>query len=171
MGLLVRNLQSVAPLRRARLRRDAGILTHIAGVQRFELGLICLDNRRIQRLNRIYRRCDRPTDVLSFPFHEDVRPGKLPCALHRDEYNLGDIFLGVEFVMGQCRDSSQDFHDTLTLSVCRQVVTAHGICHLLGYRHDTEEEWNEMQERESYILSEFNRLTGNKLEPLSKRCS
>lgn len=25
-----------------------------------------------------------------------------------------------------------------------QVVTAHGICHLLGYRHETEEEWNEV---------------------------
>ena len=25
-----------------------------------------------------------------------------------------------------------------------QVVTAHGICHLLGYRHETEEEWTEV---------------------------
>lgn len=25
-----------------------------------------------------------------------------------------------------------------------QVVTAHGICHLLGYRHETQEEWTEV---------------------------
>lgn len=26
-----------------------------------------------------------------------------------------------------------------------QVVTAHGICHLLGYRHESEEDWNEVR--------------------------
>uniref|UniRef100_UPI003AB00EF3 endoribonuclease YbeY-like isoform X4 n=1 Tax=Centroberyx gerrardi TaxID=166262 RepID=UPI003AB00EF3 len=53
----------------------------------------------------------------------------------------------------------------------KDVVTAHGICHLLGYRHETEEEWTEMLQRESYILNEYNRLTGRQLEPLTKRCS
>ncbi|KAG1925495.1 endoribonuclease YbeY [Pimephales promelas] len=163
MGLVLRNLQTVVPLRRARMRKDVEILRHIFGVQRFDMGIICVDNRRIQRINRVYRRRDRPTDVLAFPFYEDLRPGKLPCVLQRDEYNLGDIFLGVECVMQQCRETSQDLHQTLT------VVTAHGICHLLGYRHETEEDWNEMQQKESYVLSEFNRLTGSRLEPLTKR--
>ncbi|XP_035532666.1 endoribonuclease YbeY-like [Morone saxatilis] len=95
----------------------------------------------------------------------DLRPGKLPCPLHRDELNLGDIFLGVEFVMKQCQRDSLDLHGALT------VITAHGICHLLGYRHETEEEWTEMLQRESYILSEYNRLTGRHLEPLTKRCT
>lgn len=26
-----------------------------------------------------------------------------------------------------------------------QVVAAHGICHLLGYRHETDEEWDEVK--------------------------
>lgn len=95
---------------------------------------------------------------------QDLRPGKLPSPLHRDELNLGDIFLGVEFVMKQCQEESLDFHGTLT------GVTAHGICHLLGYRHETEEEWTEMLQREQYILSEYKRLTGRRLEPLMKRC-
>ncbi|XP_051762675.1 endoribonuclease YbeY isoform X1 [Ctenopharyngodon idella] len=165
MGVVLRNLQNVVPLRRARLRKDVEILRHIFGVQKFDLGIICVDNRKIQRLNHIYRKRNQPTDVLSFPFYEDLRPGKIPCVLQRDEYNLGDIFLGVEYVMQQCKETSQDLHQTLT------VVTAHGICHLLGYRHESEEDWNEMQEKESYILSEFNRLTGSRLEPLTKRCS
>jgi len=46
---------------------------------------------------------------------QDLRPGKLPCVLQRDEYNLGDIFLGVECVMQQCRETSQDLHQTLTV--------------------------------------------------------
>ncbi|KAF7658151.1 hypothetical protein LDENG_00016700 [Lucifuga dentata] len=166
MGVVLRNLQKVVPLRRARLRRDVETLRHILGIKKFDLGIICVDNRRIQQINYTYRKKNVPTDVLSFPFHEDLRPGKLPCPLHRDELNLGDIFLGVEFVMKQCQeDETLDLHGALT------VITAHGICHLLGYRHETEEEWTEMLQRESYILSEYNRLTGRHLESLTKRCS
>lgn len=50
-------------------------------------------------------------------FLKDLRPDKLPCALHRDEYNLGDIFLGVEYVMKRCEERSTDFHGTLTVSI------------------------------------------------------
>ncbi|XP_076016656.1 endoribonuclease YbeY [Genypterus blacodes] len=165
MGLVLRNLQKVVPIRRARLRRDVDTLRHILGIQKFDLGIICVDNRRIQELNQLYRKKNSPTDVLSFAFHENIRPGKMPRHLHRDELNLGDIFLGVEFVMKQCEEDLLDFHGALT------VITAHGICHLLGYRHETSEELTEMLQKESYILSEYNRLTGRQLEPLTKLCS
>ncbi|KAM6955728.1 endoribonuclease YbeY [Lycodopsis pacificus] len=165
MGVVLRNLQKVVPLRRARLRKDVDTLRHILGIHKFDLGIVCVDNHRIQQINKIYRKKNVPTDVLSFPFYEDLRPGKLPCPLHRDELNLGDIFLGVEFVMKQCKEDSLDLHGALA------VITAHGICHLLGYRHETEEEWTEMLQKESYILNEYNRLTGRHLEPLMKRCS
>ncbi|KAI5623739.1 putative ribonuclease isoform 1 [Silurus asotus] len=165
MVLLLRNLQNVVPIRRARLRKDVETLKRILGVQRFDMGIVCVDNRKIQHINNIYRKRNMPTDVLSFPFYEDLKPGRLPCTLHRDEYNLGDIFLGVEYVMQQCQERSCDFQGTLT------VIAAHGICHLLGYRHETEEEWAEMFQKENYILHEFNRLTGSHLEPLTKRCT
>ncbi|KAM9850940.1 endoribonuclease YbeY [Aulostomus maculatus] len=165
MGVVVRNLQKVVSLRRARLRKDVETLRHILGIQKFDLSIICVDNRRIQQINSLYRKKNQPTDVLSFPFYEDLRPGKVPCPLHRDELNLGDIFLGVEFVMRQCQEDRTDLHGALT------VVAAHGICHLLGYRHETEDEWTEMLQRENYILTEYNRLTGQQLLPLMKRCS
>lgn len=165
MGVVLRNLQKVVPLRRARLRRDVELLRHILGIRKFDLGIVCVDNLRIQQINSIYRKRHSPTDVLAFPFYEDLRPGKLPCPVHRDELNLGDVFLGVEFVMKQCQEESQEFYGALT------AVTAHGICHLLGYRHETDEEWTEMQQREQYILGEFRRLTGRRLEPLTKRCT
>lgn len=70
MGVVLRNLQKVVPLRRARLRRDVDMLRHILGVQKFDLGIICVDNNRIQQINNIYRKKNVPTDVLSFPFYE-----------------------------------------------------------------------------------------------------
>ncbi|XP_010878126.2 endoribonuclease YbeY isoform X1 [Esox lucius] len=142
MGVVLRNLQNVVPLRRARLRKDVETLRHILGIQKLDLGVICVDNRKIQRINNIYRKNNSPTDVLSFPFYEELRPGKLPCPLHRDEQNLGDIFLGVEYLMKQCQQESQDLHETLT-----------------------------MLQKESYILNEFNRFTGRHLVPLTKNFS
>ncbi len=73
MGVVLRNLQNVVPLRRAKLRKDVEILRHIFGVQRFDMGIICVDNRKIQHINHIYRKKNQPTDVLSFPFYE-VQP-------------------------------------------------------------------------------------------------
>ncbi|XP_059823397.1 endoribonuclease YbeY-like isoform X2 [Hypanus sabinus] len=178
MALLIRDLQRAVPLRRARLRRDCQILRQILGVGRFDLGLICVDDRRMRILNGRYRGRDAATDVLSFPFHP-VRPGfecwgsgrvhpslplrsfhqrrfdlgvgDMPKPLHQDEYNLGDIFLGVEYIYRQS-----------------QVTTLHGICHLLGYRHSTETEWKQMFQRESNTLQLFNRLTGSNLQPLTQ---
>ncbi|KAL2805506.1 endoribonuclease YbeY isoform 3, partial [Daubentonia madagascariensis] len=91
MSLVIRNLQRVIPIRRVPLRTKIEIVRSILGVQKFDLGIICVDNKNIQHLNRIYREKDIPTDVLSFPFHE--------------------------------------------------VTATHGLCHLLGFTHGTEAEW------------------------------
>lgn len=82
MGVVLRNLQKVVPLRRARLRRDVDMLRHILGVQKFDLGIICVDNKRIQQINHIYRKKNVPTDVLSFPFYEVSMATWLHCILH-----------------------------------------------------------------------------------------
>ena len=70
MGVVLRNLQKAVPLRRARLRKDVDTLRHILGIQKFDLGIICVDNHKIQQINNIYRKKNVPTDVLSFPFYE-----------------------------------------------------------------------------------------------------
>ncbi|XP_070409020.1 endoribonuclease YbeY isoform X3 [Nothobranchius furzeri] len=136
MGVVIRNLQKVVPLRRSRLRKDVDTLRHILGIQKFDLGIICVDNHKIQQINNIYRKKNVPTDILSFPFYEDLRPGKLPCPLHRDELNLGDIFLGVEFVMKQCREESVDLHGALTVSLVFSYQ-----CHTRKSRGATKGDW------------------------------
>lgn len=70
MSLLIRNLQRAIPIRRVPLRKNIEQIRRILGVQQFDLGVICVNNRHIQLLNRNYRWKDSPTDVLSFPFHE-----------------------------------------------------------------------------------------------------
>ncbi|XP_055494176.1 endoribonuclease YbeY-like isoform X1 [Leucoraja erinacea] len=162
MALVIRNLQRAVPLRRARLRRDCQVLRQILGLGHFDLGLICVDNQRMRILNGRYREQEAATDVLSFPFHQDLRPGDIPKLLHQDEYNLGDIFLGVEYIHKQSQVYGQDFYNVLT------VTTLHGICHLLGYMHNTETEWKQMFQREFNTLQMFNILTGASLKPLTQ---
>ncbi|XP_020829070.1 endoribonuclease YbeY isoform X2 [Phascolarctos cinereus] len=118
MSLILRNLQSVVPIRRVPLRARIEVLRHILGIRQFDLGVICVDDKGIQRLNRTYRQNPTPTDVLSFPFHE--------------------------------------------------VTTAHGLCHLLGYKHSTAAEWQEMYHKEKVTLEALNEVTGTSLQPLTK---
>uniref|UniRef100_A0A2K6F3R5 YbeY metalloendoribonuclease n=1 Tax=Propithecus coquereli TaxID=379532 RepID=A0A2K6F3R5_PROCO len=118
MSLVIRNLQRVIPIRRAPLRKKVEIVRSILGVQKFDLAIICVDNKNIQHLNRIYREKNVPTDVLSFPFHE--------------------------------------------------VAATHGLCHLLGFTHSTEAEWQKMHRKEKLALDELNRRAGTRLQPLSR---
>ncbi|KAJ6665305.1 hypothetical protein lerEdw1_004354, partial [Lerista edwardsae] len=117
MSLIIRNLQSAVPLRRTPLRKKVEQLRCLLGVQGFDLGVICVSNKRIQQLNRRYKQRDAPTDVLSFPFHENLKAGELPQSCAQDEYNLGDIFLGVEYIFQQC-ENKEEYNSILTVSKC-----------------------------------------------------
>ncbi|XP_023373856.1 endoribonuclease YbeY isoform X2 [Otolemur garnettii] len=161
MSLVIRNLQRVISIRRVPLRKKIEIVRSVLGVQKFDLGIICVDNKNIQHLNRIYREKNAPTDVLSFPFHENLKPGEILRPDFPDDYNLGDIFLGVEYICQQCKED-EDYEDILT------VTATHGLCHLLGFTHSTEAEWLKMLQKEKLALDELNRHTGTRLQPLSR---
>ncbi|KAM9284227.1 LOW QUALITY PROTEIN: endoribonuclease YbeY [Cariama cristata] len=158
-GRGARNAQRAVPVRRAPLRRAVCVLRAALGASHFDVGLICAGNGLMQRLNGAYRRRPEPTDVLSFPFHR-VTAGELPRPRCRDDYT-GDIFLGVEYIHRQCRATGEDFESVLA------VTAAHGLCHLLGYQHDTKPEWQQMYQKEVEILEVLNRLTGASLRPLT----
>ncbi|XP_021253480.1 putative ribonuclease isoform X2 [Numida meleagris] len=137
MSVVIRNAQRAVPLRRVALRRAVCALRDALGAARFDVALVCAGDALMRRLNGAYRRHPEPTDVLSFPYHW-VSPGELPRPRSRDEYNLGDIFLGVEFIQQQCRRGGEDFESVLT-----------------------------MYQKEEEILEELNRLEGTSLRPLT----
>ncbi|XP_003463199.1 endoribonuclease YbeY isoform X1 [Cavia porcellus] len=161
MSLVIRNLQRTIPIRRVPLRRNVEIVRNILGVEKFDLGIIFLDNKNIQHINRIYRKKNIPTDVLSFPFYENLKAGEVPQPSFPDDYNLGDIFLGVEYIFQQCKEN-EDYYDILT------VTATHGLCHLLGFTHNSEAEWHKMYHQEKQVLEELSQRTGAQLQPLSR---
>nr|XP_014335793.1 PREDICTED: putative ribonuclease isoform X4 [Bos mutus] len=91
----------------------------------------------------------------------NLKAGEIPQPDFPDDYNLGDIFLGVEFIFQQCKED-EDYYDILT------VTATHGLCHLLGFTHSTEAEWQKMYQKEKQVLQELNKHMGTRLQPLSR---
>ena len=66
-------------------------------------------------------------------FVQDIRAGSLPVVSPDKEhdYNLGDVILGMSVISEQCACEGVRLEHRLP------VIFTHGLCHLLGYQHDT----------------------------------
>jgi len=82
------------------------------------ISLVLVDDKKIRRLNKQFRKKDKATDVLAFPFGE--------------EGILGDIAISV----AMARRNAKKFGVTYQQELKRLVV--HGVLHLLGYNHGKE---------------------------------
>lgn len=104
-----------------------------------ELSMVLCDDAFIAPLNRDYRGKDSPTDVLSFA----QREGEGAMA---DDPVLGDLIISVETAQRQAAERGISLVQEL------RVLLVHGLLHLLGYDHLTEEERAEMEEEERALL-------------------
>ena len=79
---------------------------------------------KIARLNKTYRKKNKPTDVLSFPAQSGKRPNK-------DKF-LGDIAIAPAVARRYAKKNGR----SLQSEIC--ILILHGILHLLGYDHETD---------------------------------
>ena len=93
-------------------------------------------------MNRDYRGVDRVTDVISFAF-EDT--GEI---LYNDIRMLGDIYICIPQMKRQAESYGHSEKRELSF------LAVHGLLHLLGYDHMTEEDEKEMFSLQELILSE-----------------
>jgi probable rRNA maturation factor len=105
-----------------------------------ELSLAIVDLAEMSELNSTYREKDGPTDVLSFGCDD-------PCPVEGDEpIALGDVVLSPEVAIEQAKELGRTIEEELNL------LLVHGILHLLGYEHDTDESEGAMRAREETLL-------------------
>jgi len=83
---------------------------------RGQVTVALVPDRRIQELNRNFRRVNTATDVLSFPADEPE--------------TLGDVVIARGVARRQARGAGHDFPTEL------RVLALHGLLHLLGYDHE-----------------------------------
>jgi probable rRNA maturation factor len=111
-----------------------------------ELCLKLVDPETIASYNERWMDKQGPTDVLAFPMDE-LRPGSE--AEEAEEGVLGDILLCPQVAAEQAPANAQTPQQEVDL------LTIHGILHLLGYDHAEPEERREMFSLQSRLLSEW----------------
>jgi probable rRNA maturation factor len=111
--------RAVRPRRRelARFLREAIVATGLKG----EVSVLLTDDDAIRELNRQYRRKNKPTDVLSFPAAE-IADGI-----------AGDLVISLETAWRQAEERGH------ALDMEIRVLLLHGLLHLAGYDHETDE--------------------------------
>tara|TARA_X000001036_G_scaffold361124_1_gene344295 strand:+ start:1874 stop:2338 length:465 start_codon:yes stop_codon:yes gene_type:complete len=104
--------------------------------------LLLSNNKEIKSLNKKFRKKNKPTDVLSFPFHKKKT---LKNILKKEkELYLGDIIINLNKVNG--KENLKHFKlefDKLWI---------HGFTHLFGYDHKKEKDFKIMNEVENTYL-------------------
>jgi len=110
------------------LARDYAVL-------RPEIALAFVGDAEIRTLNRVFRKKDKPTDVLSFPLRERAADGK---------FYLGDIIISVPTAARQAKRLGHPVEREL------EYLTIHGFLHLLGYEHDEGHEREEARQRSGW---------------------
>lgn len=114
--------------------------------QNSEVTFVFVNDQAIQQLNAKYRHKNVPTNVLSFPLLNFIKP--CHCQ-EKDDSMLGDIVLSFETVLKE----SQDYHISF-LNHTFHLMT-HGMLHLLGYDHENQTDASAMELLEISILSDF----------------
>jgi probable rRNA maturation factor len=104
--------------------------------------IVLTSDEELERLNTNFRGVNKPTDVLSFSLQE----GQPLVVAESEERTAGEIYISVE----RATQQAASLHVTLWEELGRLMV--HGLLHLAGYDHDTEETLRFMEgETESFL--------------------
>jgi probable rRNA maturation factor len=122
-----------------RLRARAAAFLATLELQDVELSVLLTDDPGIRTLNRMWRRKDKATDVLSFPAG-DPPPGAT------GPRHLGDIIVSLDTARRQARAHRRSLNDELDLYL------AHGLLHLLGHDHHRRRDAERMAALEARLL-------------------
>lgn len=107
--------------------------SHFGFLKNISISIAVVDEKEIKRLNRVYRRKNETTDILSFPEYKNAQ-GLKSAVDNLSRRPAGEIFLG-ELVL--CYNDIRKYAKKENLNLKNELtgVVAHGVLHLLGLRH------------------------------------
>ena len=100
-----------------------------------EVSITLVDDKQIHKLNKKYRGINKPTNVLSFELGDNVL--------------LGDIFISLDTVRREAKDAG------ISVEEHTAHMVVHGVLHLQGYDHLTDDQANIMENKEIKILKKL----------------
>ena len=116
-------------------RRAAAAVLAYEHLSERNLVVLLTDDTAVRALNAQFRGKDQPTNVLSFP------------APPNPENHIGDVALAFETCIQEAAAQNKPLAHHL------QHLVAHGVFHLLGYDHMTDDEAEEMEGLERVVLA------------------
>ena len=99
--------------------------------------LLLSNNKNIQKLNKLFRKKNKPTDILSFPLNKKVKISK--------QTYLGDIIISYNFINKTKSLNTKLFKEKVTK------IFIHGFLHLLGFDHKKKKDYIKMLKEEGQI--------------------
>ena len=104
--------------------------------------LLLSNAKEIRNLNKKFRKKNKSTDILSFPFHSKKN---LKNKLKKDkEIYLGDIIINLNQIKVK--------NDLKSFKIEFDKLWIHGLVHLLGYEHKKEKDFKKMKKVEKDYL-------------------
>ncbi len=109
-----------------------------------EISILLLNDVGISKLNKEYLKRTGPTDVISFPLHDNNTNPDIGPEI------LGDIVISVETAQRQALEKNHDLYREIAC------LLIHGTLHLLGYDHEiSQQKYREMTEKEALVLEKI----------------
>ena len=104
-----------------------------------EFSILLTNNQKMKSLNFKFRKKNKPTDVLSFPFHHE----------EKKSVYIGDIAISFEIVNKRSKVSN------FFLELDKMWI--HGYFHLIGYDHKKIIDFKKMNKKENLVLNYFHK--------------
>ncbi len=112
-----------------------------------ELSITFVSDKEIQDLNKQWRDKDSPTDILSFVQSDNVEDFDFWPEMEENQI-LGDMVISISAIERNCENFNVSFDEEV------ERILIHGVLHLLGYDHKTNDKTEPMLILQEKILSE-----------------
>lgn len=104
--------------------------------------ILYCDNEKTHGINKEYRGKDYPADIITFAVFADSEEK----FIFDGEINLGEIIISLDKVSENAQEKGVNFEDELYFLI------SHGIMHLFGFDHQTNEDYNFIIEAQNAAL-------------------
>ena len=100
--------------------------------------LLLSNNKNIKKLNKVFRRKNKSTDILSFPLDKKIK-------IKKNTY-LGDIIISYNYLDKPKSQDLKSFKEKVAK------ILIHGFLHLLGFDHKKNKDYSKMLKEENLLF-------------------
>ena len=100
--------------------------------------LLLSNNKNIKKLNKVFRKKNKSTDILSFPLDKKIK-------IKKNTY-LGDIIISYNYLDKPRSQDLKSFKEKVAK------ILIHGFLHLLGFDHKKNKDYSKMLKEENLLF-------------------